>query len=113
MPLGRKHLRRNRDAPNSVGMAHQRTTSILGSRGGEVKCPLIRLRAASFGLRVPGYLAHRLPVRSFQLSGKAAPGCADSPINYLVSGGTPSPLIFWNHGFRRRLSLKSLALKNL
>jgi hypothetical protein len=36
MPLGRKHLRRSRDAPNSVGMAVQRTTSNLGFAGWEV-----------------------------------------------------------------------------
>ena len=36
MPLGRKHLRRNRDAPNFVGMAVQRTTSNLGFAGWEV-----------------------------------------------------------------------------
>ena len=34
-------------------------------------------------------------------------------LNYLVPGVPPSPLIFWNHGFSRRLSLKSLMSKNL
>jgi hypothetical protein len=37
MPLGRKHPRRNRDAPNSVGIGLQRSASILGSKPGEVK----------------------------------------------------------------------------
>jgi hypothetical protein len=37
MPLGRKHLRRSRDAPTS-GMGLQRTTSILRRKCREVKC---------------------------------------------------------------------------
>ena len=38
MPLGRKHLRRSRDAPTS-GMGLQRTASILRRKCREVKCP--------------------------------------------------------------------------
>jgi len=36
MPLGRKHLRRNRDAPTG-GMALKRSTSTLGRKFGQVK----------------------------------------------------------------------------
>jgi len=36
MPLGRKHLRRSRDAPN-LGWTIQRTASNLGRDGSEVK----------------------------------------------------------------------------
>jgi hypothetical protein len=38
MPLGRKHLRRSRDAPTG-GMGLQRTASILRRKCREVKCP--------------------------------------------------------------------------
>jgi hypothetical protein len=38
MPLGRKHLRRNRDAPN-VGWTIQRTASNLSRRRREVNVP--------------------------------------------------------------------------
>ena len=40
MPLGRKHLRRIRDAPTG-GMGLQRTTSILRRKWQEVKCRLL------------------------------------------------------------------------